>query len=486
MDNQSAAESPGKREFVIFAVVALGLLMSSLDSTIVSVALPAMLRELNTNLAWIGWTLTGYQLALTIIMPMAGKLSDDWGRKRLFLCAVALFTLSSIGAGMSSNIYLLIVFRVLQAIGGGTFLPSATGIISDAFGNKRAAAIGLFSTILPLGGILGPNIGGFIVDSLSWRWIFFVNVPIGITLLALGWFVLPKSEPCVGNRKVDLVGVGLFSGAMLSILYGLTVWGNEPKAVGDPAIWILLTIGAILIGLFIRHERREAVPMMELNLLSRRPFLAANLFNFVYGACVFGFSSFIPFYATVAYGMSAEQSGIILSSRSFAMAVTAGVNSLFIMRLGYRRPMIFGAVVISASLIFTSLGFHSVNLFGLPIPDMALMAFFMLIAGIGTGSAAPASNNATLDLVPEKIAAVAGIRGMFRTLGGVIGTAIIVLVLSHFEDKGLGAQYVFLGLAVLIVAVMPFIFWIPDLVREPLEDQQETEAEPGYQGAIGG
>jgi len=146
--------------YLVFFVTSLALLMASVDGTIVNVGLRTMQSELHTNIALLGWTLTGYTLTQTIAMPLAGKLSDEWGRKRLFLGAVLIFTLSSVAAGLAPNVQLLIVFRVFQAIGGGAFLPSATGIVSDAFGEKRGTAIGLFTSIFPLGGIIGPNLGG--------------------------------------------------------------------------------------------------------------------------------------------------------------------------------------------------------------------------------------------------------------------------------------------------------------------------------------
>ncbi len=459
-------DKPKKQAYVVFAIVALALLMSSIDSTIVAVGLPTMLAELHTNLAWIGWTLTGYMLAMTIVMPIAGKLSDDWGRKRLFLAAVVLFTLSSMAAGLAPNVYVLIIFRVLQGIGGGVFLPSATGIVSDAFGDKRATAIGLFTSVFPLGGILGPNIGGFVIDHFSWRWIFYVNVPIGVLLVIAGMAFLPLGTRAASRNKVDMAGAGLFAGAMVAILYAMTVWGNDPGAAGHPLIWIFFALGVVLLGVFLRHEGRTAAPMMELTLLRWRPFLAANVYNFMYGAAVFGFFSFIPYYAIVAYGMSAGESGIVLTPRSLVMAIMSTVSSFFLIRFGYRVPMVIGAALVSGGLFLLSRGYHDVTLMGLHLPDIGLMTVLVAFAGLGMGISAPAANNAALDLMPEKVAAVAGIRGMFRSTGGVMGTAVIVLALSHFSDKAAGMQHIFFFLALLILAVIPVVFLIPDTARQ--------------------
>jgi multidrug resistance protein len=186
------ADRVSGRAIAIFAVVSVALLMSSIDSTIVAVALPTMMKGLDTNLVWVSWVITGYSLTQTVMMPMAGKLSDDWGRKNLFLGCVVLFTGSSLLCAVAPNVYLLIVFRVMQAVGGGAFLPSAAGIVSDVFSpRRRGTAIGLFTSVFPLGGIIGPNVGGWVIDHFGWRAIFSVNVPFGVVLFVLGIFLIP-------------------------------------------------------------------------------------------------------------------------------------------------------------------------------------------------------------------------------------------------------------------------------------------------------
>ena len=157
------------RKYVIFGLVSLALLMSSIDSTIVAVGLPAMRVGLHTDVVLIGWTVTSYQLGQLLVMPLAGKLSDELGRKRVFLTSIAIFTAASFMCGLAPNVYLLILARVVQAIGGGAFLPSCTGIVADTFVENRGKAIGLFASIFPIGGVIGPNIGGVIVDHISWR-----------------------------------------------------------------------------------------------------------------------------------------------------------------------------------------------------------------------------------------------------------------------------------------------------------------------------
>ena len=455
-----------KQAYLTFGIVALALLMSSLDSTIVNVALPTLLIDLKTNLALVAWTITGYQFSQSVIMPIVGKLSDDLGRKRLFLAAVILFTLSSVAAGLAPNIFWLIVFRIIQGIGGGSFLPSATGIISDAFGQKRATPIGLFGSIFPLGGILGPNIGGFILDHFSWRWIFFVNVPIGIVLLILGIMILPAVKPAAvhSKRSIDVLGIGLFVGAILAILYAITDWANSASGIGT-ITWILFALGAVLLGILLWHEDRTPQPMIDTKLLRWRPFLAVNVYNFIFGAIVFGVVSFVPYYATIAYQMTPGEVGLLLTPQSVAGIVLSGVTSIYIIRFRYRLPMIVGLVLISLSFILLGFNLHNISILGLVMSNLVLLALFMTIWGTGMGIANPAANNAALDLMPEKVAAVTGMRGMFRSIGGVIGTATVTLILSRFQDKVTGMQVICLSFAILLLVLIPIVFLIPDTVR---------------------
>jgi multidrug resistance protein len=183
-----------QRRRLVFAIVSIGLFMASIDQTIVATALPAIERDLHAGINWSGWTITIYALGQVIAMPMAGKISDMYGRKKVFAVSAAVFTLASLCCGFAPNMALLLVPRFIQALGGGAFMPSATGIVADHFGPERDRAVGLFTSILPVGGIIGPIIGGVFVSYWSWRGIFLVNVPIGILLIALTVKFIPSSS----------------------------------------------------------------------------------------------------------------------------------------------------------------------------------------------------------------------------------------------------------------------------------------------------
>jgi EmrB/QacA subfamily drug resistance transporter len=458
---------------VFFTLASLAVLMSAIDSTIVAIAIPQLTDAFQAPLTWVGWTLTGYQLVQIIMLPLAGRLSDTLGRKRVFLACTAAFTLGSLLCGLAPSIGFLISFRALQALGGGGLMPSAIGIISDQFGNRRAQARGLFSSVFPIGGIIGPNLGGFIVHNWSWRELFFVNVPLGAVVLLGVSVLLRENRAARPQLRVDLPGIGLFTGAVAVLMYGMTALGNDAALVSSPALWGLFGLSAALLVLFLRHVQRAAEPLVRYDLLVRNPFLAANLYNFVYGAVAFGFSSFVPYYAVLQYGMSPFESGAVLTPRAVANIGATVLASLYIIRLGYRLPMISGALLISLSLALMGQGWMSVQVGPLALSGFWLLAMIIMISGIGVGLGGPAANNASLDLAPRELAALTGLRGMFRQTGGAVGTAAVVLALSFFTDKAYGLGVIFVTLAGVLLLTVPLAFMIPDMARERILAQSQ-------------
>jgi multidrug resistance protein len=193
------------RRHLIFVTAALSLLMYSIDSTVVAVAFPNFIKDLGTNVIWAGWTISIYLVGVTTVTPLAGSLSDSFGRKRVFLISLILFTGSSLLCALSPNIYVLVAFRFLQGVGGASFFPTAAGIVSDQFPENRERDIGLFSSIFAIGNIIGPNLGGWIVGQYSWRYIFYINLPIGIALIVLVLFLL-KDSTTFHRPHTDFIG----------------------------------------------------------------------------------------------------------------------------------------------------------------------------------------------------------------------------------------------------------------------------------------
>jgi EmrB/QacA subfamily drug resistance transporter len=478
-----AAARSWHNPYVFFVLAALSILMFSIDSTIVAVALPTMMTELNTTLPWIGWTLTAYTLVQTVIMPLAGKLSENYGRMRVFVVCVMLFTVGSLLCGLAPNVYWLIVFRAMQALGGGGFLPSAVGIVSEQFPEERDRMVGLFASIFPIGGIIGPNLGGLLVEHASWRMVFLVNVPIGVLILAA---LLGRATESTGTgeRRIDLGGAAMLAAGIAALLAALTLLGNDPAFGSTPAFWSLLGGSVVLLLAFVWQETRTPEPVVDLHLVARHPFLAINTYNFLFGACVFGFSAFIPYYAQVQFGMSPSQSGAVLAPRSLAMVATSTVASLYLIRWGYRLPMLLGLGCWVVTLFILSQGWGSWTIGTLQVGAFWLIALEVALSGIGSGLAAPSSNNASLDLLPQRAALITGIRGMFRSVGGVVGTALIVLVLQFSPDRATGLRLVFGAMAVILVAVMPLTFAIPDSARRRRRElAQRAERIRGSLGA---
>ena len=449
------------RKYFIFAVASLALLMSSIDSTIVATALPSIEKSLGAGLNWTGWVITVYQLTMMTMMPLMGRISDEWGRKRVFLACVIIFTGSSLMCALSTNIYMLIFSRFLQAMGGGSLMPSAVGIVGDNFKEHRARAIGLFTSIFPLGGIIGPALGGFLLNAYSWKSIFLVNLPIGVVLIILAYVLLDKDSVAT-RTKVDFIGAGLFAAMIISIMYFMTRLGEGPEIAAKLNNYLLPVLSVVFLLLFLRREKRTTTPILDLALLRNKSFAAINLLNIIYGTCVFGIAAFIPYYAQVVYGMSNLASGALLSVRAVGMMGTAAITSMLLERTGYRLPIALGFLAFALSTIGLIPFFHVSQIMGIAISDHWWLGILVFVSGVGVGLAGPPSNNAAIELMPDKISAISGLRGMFRQTGGVFGASFIVLVLSRNPDKTAGFSFAFLCISVLLILALLLVKEVPD------------------------
>lgn len=464
-----------RRKYLFFVLAALGVLMASIDSTIVAVALPQLEIGLKAPLAWVGWTLTAYQLVQVIMLPVAGKLSDTLGRKRVFLFCLGMFTLGSLLCGLAPSIGWLIAARALQAIGGGGLMPSAVGIVSDEFADRRAQAIGLFTSVFPIGGIIGPNLGGYLLANWGWRSLFMINLPLGLLVIA-GVFFLIKDRAVESRPQLhlDLRGLTIFASAMVALLYGMTTLGDAPGNWRQPLPWAIVIASVALLAVFLRHIRVTPNALMDYQMVTRNPFLAANIYNLLFGAAAFGFFSFVPYYAVVKFGLTTQQSGAVITPRALLMIATSTLASLFIIRLGYRLPMLVGMALVTTSLVLLGQGWTVIHLGGATIEGFWLLAGIVAFSGVGMGLAGPASSNAGLDLAPHKAAELTGLRTMFRMTGGIIGIAGVVMVLSFFPDQGEGLSRIFLVLAGVLLLTIPLTLMIPDSARDKHRRQAGT------------
>jgi EmrB/QacA subfamily drug resistance transporter len=446
------AEPPDRRKR-IFAIVSIGLFMSSIDQTIVATALPAIERELHTTLNWSGWTISIYALGMVIAMPMAGKISDMYGRKKVFMISAAIFTVSSLCCGFADNMAFLLLPRFIQGLGGGAFMPSATGIVSDHFGAERDRAVGMFTSILPVGGIVGPVVGGLFVNYWSWRGIFLVNVPIGLVLIALTAKFIPASAIRPADR-IDIHGIALLALLIATAMFGVTYLGSGRVPIYSPVLLGCEAAAAVILYLFIRHSRRDPAPFVPYRLLRGRGFGVMNLINYVYGAAVLGFAALVPLYAQERYHVTPLDAGTLLTARAVGMIAVAGAAALSLRRTGYRLPMIVGFVILAGGLMMMAAA--------PPLSPYAWLAIGTAVTGCGMGLAVPAANNASLQLAPEQVAAIAGLRGMFRQSGSITAISVTTAVIARSAHPGLTQARVFVVFAALLVLMLPLIKLVPD------------------------
>jgi len=449
------------RRYLIFISAGLGLLMYSIDSTAVAVAFPNFMRDFDTNVLWAAWTISIYLVAVTSVMPLMGNLSDGYGRKKIFLISLILFTSSSLACGLAPNIYSLVVFRFLQGVGGASFLPTAAGIVSDQFPENRERAIGLFTSIFPIGGIVGPNLGGWMVSQYSWRYIFYINLPIGIGLFFLILILLEDSK-ILSRPPIDFVGASFFFGAVLFLMLGLNLIAENfsISSLLLPALFWIASFSFLL--LFFRQERKEPNPILDMALLRSKPFLAANLYNMMIGAGVFGIFPFLPLYATSIHKLSTLVSGMILTPRSLGVMSASAITSFLLKRWGYRWPMILGLTVISLSTILLGgQGLQLLRTLGAHWGVAEILAILIMFTGIGIGIALPASNNACIELMPEKVATITGLRGMFRYVGGAFGISLITIILHSSSSPANGFKTTFISFGVGLLFTIPLVFLMP-------------------------
>jgi EmrB/QacA subfamily drug resistance transporter len=427
--------------------------MSSLDGTIVATGLPTLRRALHADLNWTSWTMTAYQLGLVVAMPIAGRVADNLGRKRVFLGAAVLFTASSLLCGLATNIDMLIGLRVLQAAGGAAFLPAASGMVMDAFGDKRQRALGLFSSIFPLGALVGPIVGGIIITTWSWRGVFLVNVPIGVAFTLLAWKYLPSS----GNRggRPDVVGALLMGGGLLGLMLAITDLGNRTAGVASPSVVIPFALAVVSGWAFVLRCARATDPLIPLRLLKGRAFAATNAINVVWGACAIGFGSLVPLFAEDRYHMTPLASGTLLTSRAIGEIVLAIFAAVLIHRTGYRIPIVGGIGLIAAglALIATQPVIFS---------PYVWLAIGSTLTGLGTGLSAPAANNASIELAPNDIGAITGLRGAARQGGAIIGISLATSIAVHSGNEAAALTHAFFILAALLVCMAPLVLLVPD------------------------
>ena len=449
--------APAPHRVAIFSVVAMALLMSSLDGTIVATALHAIQHGLHASINWAGWIITAYSVGLVLALSLAGKLSGRFGRRRFFIASVVVFAGASLCCGLAGNIYLLIALRTVQAAGGAGFTPSATAIITGNFGQARDKAVGLFGSIFPVGSMIGPIFGGLFVSYWSWRGIFFVNVPIGILLIIFCLRYVPRDpgRRARARRPVDVTGMMLLGLGVLALMLGISYLGEVGANASSPLFAASVVAGLLGLALFGRHIRRVPDPFIAPRLIAGRGFGAVNVINILYGGAVAGLLAVVPLYAVDRYHISALGSGTLLTAEGIAVIALSSLAAMGLRRTGYRRPLYIGSVC-------TAIGIAGLAIHPGGVSAYAWLAMTACVIGIGTGLASPASRNAGLQLAPDQSAALAALRSTGRQVGQIAAVSITTTIIAQSASPGQLQAKVFIAFAVLLLACLPVIARVPE------------------------
>jgi len=273
--------------------------------------------------------------------------------------------------------------------------------------------------------------------------------------------ILLKDSKVFSRPDIDIAGASFFSGAILSLMLGLNLISESFSAFSLLFASVFLVLSLSLFSFFFRQEKKDSNPILDMALLKSKPFLAANLYNMIIGAGVFGIFAFVPLYATSVHKLSTLMSGMILTPRSVGIIPASITTSFLLRRWGYRWPMILGLSIISLTTILLSEGLHLWRIISIDLGIAQILAFLILVSGIGVGIALPASNNACIELMPEKVATITGLRGMFRTVGGALGISLVTVILHSTPNVGNGFRITFVSFGLGLLFAMPLVFLMP-------------------------
>jgi EmrB/QacA subfamily drug resistance transporter len=439
----------------ISLVVIIGTIMSILDTTIVNVALETLSRDLHTTISDIQWVVTGYMLSLAAVIPITGWAARRFGAKPVYLLSLVLFTSGSVLCGVASSVTTLIVFRVVQGVGGGMLLPIGQLMMARAAGPARMGRVmSIVAVPAMLAPILGPTLGGLIVDNASWRWIFFVNVPVGAVAFVAALRTLPHGER-ERTDPLDIRGLLLMATGLPLLTYGLAEIGASGSFTSARAI-VPLVAGIALVLVFVAHALRVPRPLLDLRLYRRSTFATASLAMFCLGAALFGSMILMPLYWQQIRLESVVDTGLLTAPLGLGMALVLPLAGRFSDRLGGGPVALFGvAVTTLATIPFGFIGDHT------SIWDLSIAMF---VRGVGVGFAfMPAMSAAYAALQPSELSDATPQMNMVQRIGGSIGTAVLAVVLqrslstAHGSDEAAGAYGTafWWALALTAAAVVP-------------------------------
>ncbi|MHB1240238.1 MAG: MFS transporter [Gammaproteobacteria bacterium] len=416
---------PKWRWFILLTVL-IGATMSALDVSIVNVALPTLQTDFGVTLSAIEWVAMAYMLTLTIFLPLFGRLADIFGRSKMYNAGFVVFTIGSALCGLAPSAGALVGARVLQAIGAGLLQANSIALITQAFpSNERGRAIGIQGAVQAVAMSIGPFVGGILVSSVGWRFIFYVNVPIGIIGTFAALYILPAAVSSAKREKIDYFGTLVFATGLAFLVLGVNE--GEKFGWGSNIILIYFSLAVVLLSAFVYTELKVEHPMIDLTLFKRYAFAAGNVSGLLSYYVLFAVLFLMPFYLEQIVGDNPVITGTILTPIPLAMAVVAPFAGYISDKYGSRAITTLGMVVCAlstAQLFF--IGQH---------PNMLVLVLDLIVLGIGMGLFTPPNNSSIMGAVPtERLGVAGGVLNMMRSLGLIFGVDISGMIFSSIEN----------------------------------------------------
>jgi EmrB/QacA subfamily drug resistance transporter len=425
-------ESSQRTILVAFSGIMLATLLAALDQTIVATALPSIVTDLR-GFEHLSWVVTAYLLSSTITVPLYGRLSDLYGRRRLFVVAISTFMIGSALCGAAQSMGELIAFRALQGLGAGGLLPLSQAAIADLFSpRERGRYQGYVGAMWATAAVAGPLLGGTLTDAASWRWIFLINLPLGA--IALGVVVRTmRVRSAVREHRIDYAGAIVLSAAIAALLLAC-VWGGTTYPWGSAQVLGVGALGLALLAVFLAIERRVAEPLLPLALFGQRTFAVSSAATFVIGAVLFGVTIYAPVYVQGVIGASATNAGVVLIPLSFGWVAASMTSGQVIARTGRYRwfPVVGSALVLAGAALLTTLGTGSSQL---------VASAFLLLIGLGMGTMFQTYVIATQNSVDvSRLGVATAALQFFRSMGGSVAVAALGTLLANRLAVELPAQ----------------------------------------------
>ena len=439
-DAQEVADAPGdpaeapidRALLVVASVVVLGAIMSILDTTVVNVAINTLAGKFHTTLPTIQWVATGYTLALATVIPLSGWIADRFGTKRLYMISIALFLMGSALSGLAWSSASIIIFRVLQGLGGGMIMPAGMTILTRAAGPQRIGRVmSIIGVPMLIGPILGPILGGWLVADVSWRWIFFINVPIGIIALISSARVLPR-DVAAHEQRLDYVDLLLLSPGLALMIYGLAET-NSAGGFGAAKVLIPLIAGLVLLAGFVWHALRATDPLIDLRLFKDRVFATSSMTLVLVAISVFGSFLLLPLYFQAVRGESALMSGLLLAPQGLGSMIAMPLAGQLSDRTGTGKIVPVGLVAVGLAVLgLTQVGADT---------SYWLISADLFVFGLGLGfTMMPVFTGAMQTIRGAAVARASTALNILQQTGASIGTAVLTVLLASALSSRLGGH----------------------------------------------